>query len=118
MSFGSKHAKSTVSFTFDYRQVSHYTTLQELYAENGATKVYVIRALYISNKGKYGPQPIITIDDAFVNAPSHLIPAITEMMNDPEDVQSINEGKAGFRIRTYLSKSKNLCYSVDWMDVE
>ena len=118
MSFGSKHAKSTVSFTFDYKQVSHYTSLADLYAENGASKVYVIRGLYINTKGKYGAQPVITIDDAFVNVPSHLLHAVSDMLSDPEDIQAINEGKAGFRIRTYLSKSKNLCYSVDWVDVQ
>lgn len=118
MSFGSKHASTTVSFTFDYKQVNRYTNLADLYAENGASKVYVIRGLYISNKGNYGPQAIVTIDDAFVNLPSHLTPSVAEMLKDPDDIQAINEGKAGFRIRTYLSKSKKLCYSVDWMDVQ
>lgn len=118
MSFGSKHASSSVSFDFDYKQVTHYTNLADLYAENGADKVYTIRSLYINTSGKYGPQPIITIDDAFVNAPAHLVQVVTEMMNDPEDVRAINEGKAGFKVRTYLSKAKKLCYSVDWVDVE
>lgn len=115
MSFGSKHArKEGLSFTFDTSHIQEYVTLCELNAVNKPGHVYPIRALFIS-KGKFGEHPTVALEDCYVNLPAWLTEECREIASDPEDVASINEGKAGFVIVEKTGKNGKYL-SINWAD--
>ena len=125
MSFASKHNKA--GWDFEVPKGLEYTTLKDLYENNGKNTEYTIRALYI-NDGKFGRQPTViatlgseAVKSSFqvikVSLPSHLTDEVESMRSDSEDVQSINDGMAGFTIYKYESKNGRTCYSVNWVDM-
>lgn len=118
MSFASKYAHKEPLFTSTVSNPT-YTNLQQLYADYGSSAVIPIRAIYINNKGCYGPQAALAIsENCIVNLPHHLLSVCMEMMNDPEAVEAINSGHAGFKVYQYTTKSGRKGFSVDWVDAE
>ena len=106
-------------FTFKLEVADpHYYSLRQLYESNGADRIYTFLALFISNKGKFGDQPIATTSHYYVNLPKHLVDDCRAMIADPETVQQINAGKAGFRIRKYFTKNNQEAFSVEWVDIK
>lgn len=118
MSFANKYNKA--SWDFEVPKGLGYTTLKELYENNGKNTEYCIRALYI-NDGKFGRQPTVvcTLKDEVIKTslPSHLTDVVERMRGDEEDIRDINNGMAGFKIYKYESKSGRTCYSVNWCDL-
>jgi hypothetical protein len=117
MTFAKKFNRSTPRYKV---RINHpaYTSLADLYRENGQDHVYCICAVFINEKGRFGPQGAVAIDEnTIVNLPPHLLEACQEMRADNEATEAINNGQAGFSIYTYESKSGRLCYSVNWVDL-
>lgn len=115
MSFGSKHArKEGLTFAFDTSSIKGYTSLKDLYAVHAPEEVYVIRAIFIS-KGKFGEHPTIALENVYVNLPSWMTEECRGIASDPEDVQAINEGKAGFRIVKRTGQNGDYL-AVNWVD--
>ena len=99
-----------------------YTSLEELFMENDneedSSQVYVVRGIYINDKGMFEPAPVAALDDRYVNLPSHLTNACKEMIADPLAVLAINQGHCGFRIEKYFKEKYNkFCYSIEWVDL-
>lgn len=118
MTFASKYSKSTPVFNIRLNHPT-YTNLADLFNEYGSGHVFGIAGIYINTKGKYGAQAIIAINEStLVNLPSHLLEVCEEMRKDPEAVEAINNGQAGFKVYQYTSKSGNSGYSVDWVDLK
>lgn len=118
MSFASKYSKASPIFNVRITKPS-YTSLADLFAEYGAGHVFAIAGIYINTKGKYGPQAVIAINEStLVNLPSHLLEECEEMRKDPEAVDAINNGQAGFKVYQYTSKAGNSGFSVDWVDLK
>ncbi len=118
MSFATKYSKATPTFNVRINKPA-YTTLADLYKENGKDEVYPIAGVYINTKGKYGAQGCIAINESLmVNLPAHMLEDCEEMRKDPEAIEAINSGQAGFRIYQYTSKAGNTGYSVDWVDLQ
>lgn len=67
---------------------------------------------------KFGESPCIITDSAFVNLPKFMTDEILEIMNDETDVKDINDGKVGFKVRTYeeTRHGRGKCYAVEWVD--
>ena len=101
-----------------------YTNLEELYKENGADKIYQIKAFYINNKtsfeNSHGEKkaPVVALADIYVNAPVHQLDVIEDMMADPSAVKAINDGYAGFYIDTYTDKYSTTRYKMIFCDVD
>ena len=95
-----------------------YYSLKQLYEANGPDRIYVFLALFISNKGPFGKQPIATTAHYYVNLPKHLLNDCEQMMIDSDVIDQINAGKAGFKIREYLTKNNRKAYSVEWLDIK
>jgi hypothetical protein len=118
MSFAKKYNKA--SWNFEVPEGLEYTTLKELFENNGKKTEYRIRALYI-NDGKFGKQPtvICTLGNEVIKTslPQHLTEVVERMRSDEEDVQAINDGLAGFTIYTYKSDKYGTCHSVNWVDL-
>ena len=118
MSFASKYSKASPVFNIRLNKPA-YTSLPDLFAEYGKEHVFAIAAIYINTKGKYGPQPVVAINEStLVNLPSHLLEACEEMRKDPEAVDAINNGQAGFKVYQYSTKNGNTGFSVDWVDIK
>lgn len=118
MSFASKYSKATPTFNVRLNKPA-YTTLADLFRENGKDEVYPIVGVYINTKGKYGPQACIAINESLmVNLPAHMLEACEEMRKDQEAIDAINDGQAGFKVYQYTSKAGKTGFSVDWVDIQ
>lgn len=118
MSFASKYAHNAPVFNVRITKPK-YTNLADLFAEYGSGYTFPICGIYINTKGKYGPQPSVAIaEDTMVNLPSHLLDVCEEMRKDPEAVEAINNGQAGFTVYKYTTNSGREGYSVNWVDLK
>ena len=115
MSILNKYNKSVKLFNYEIGENPIYKTLKELY-ESDKEKVYVIKALYINTKSRYGEAPVIATEDFLVNAPSHLVETVKQMRNDFELIDFINQDKIGFKIYEYELNGKTY-YSVNWIEL-
>lgn len=87
--------------------------------KNGENHVYTVKALYINKKSQYGDAPVIATDECLVNAPSHLLDTVNEMILDEEVHEAANNGALGFTIYSYSTdKRKGTFYSIKWVDIE
>lgn len=107
----------TSPFTFKAGDGFKYYSLKQLAEGNKPDTVYRVMALFINDKGRYGDQPLVLTPYFYVNLPSHLCNDVTDMIRDPEIVEQINAGKAGFKIRSYTNRNGGTSYSVEWVDV-
>lgn len=110
-----KYNKKPV-FNYDVTRKRDYTNLRELFDTFGEDKKYVVHALFINKKSRFGDAPIIVTDRFMVNAPKHLLETVEEMMNDQELVDLVNERKVGFKIYEYQGRYGN-GYSVKWIEL-
>lgn len=114
-------------FTFDTAAISgNYTTLEDLYNENGDEWKYQLKGVYISTKSDYNDEsPIAALSNTYINLPQHQLLEIKNMLANKNAIEAINAGEAGFTIRHYTKnlKKKNGsyetkdCYSAEWCDV-
>ncbi len=98
----------------------NYIGLADLFnskEHGGKDAIHVINGVFI-NESQYGLHPVIISEQykALVNLPKHLTGAIKEIFADPELVQCIKDGKAGFTIYPYKSHGK-VCYSINFVDL-
>lgn len=111
MSFASKYNKGS---KFDVNTEGfEFKKLSDL----KLNKVYKVLGFYINKKGKYGDQPVAILEDAFLNLPNHLIDTVSEMLNDSDAIEAINQGKAGLKPVEYQDKDDNTRLSVEWADL-
>lgn len=116
MSIASKYNRGHgKKFTFEIPKEFTYSSLHDLYNNNGADFVYDIRAMYINKKSKFGESPIIATSNELVNFPKHLTDTVKEMLTDSEVIDAINNHVFGFQIYTYTD-GENVYYSVNWVD--
>lgn len=118
MGIASKYNKGN-GFNFRVPESFGYKTLDELYKKNGENHVYTVKALYINKKSQYGDAPVIATDECLVNAPSHILDTVNEMILDEEVHEAANNGALGFTIYSYSTdKRKGTFYSIKWVDIE
>ena len=119
MRFADKYNHSAPIFTHKLPENAPFKSLKELYnGEKGENK-YTVYGLYINKKGKYGDTPVAISEDFSINLPLHLCDTVTEMLQDKELIDAINDGKFGLEVYEYTPKEfKNkTCYSVRWIDM-
>ena len=121
MSFAKKHKKGAIDWGINTENFEYFK-LQDLYEMNGADEKYVLKGVFI-NKNKpekqlkeFGVSPVAILEDKLVNLPNHMADEVEAIMKDEEDIQSILNGEAVFKIREYESHGKT-CYGVDWQEV-
>lgn len=116
MTFGSKYNNTQPKFAITITNPV-YKSLKDLQAENKTDTVYPVYAVYINTKGRYGDQALVAIDDhTMVNLPMHCTEKCKMMLMDPEAIEAMNTGKAGFKIYQYTSNSGQSGLSVSWCD--
>lgn len=118
--FASKYNKISAAYSFQYPEVPVYIKLADLYKNFGPEKIYEVYALYINEKGQYGPQPAVATEgNMIVNLPSFLVDQVKEMRDDTELTEAINGGRFGFRVREYTRRGETRkLYSVEWIDLK
>ena len=74
---------------------------------------------YINKKSQLGNAPVIICDGYYVNCPKHMLDDVMDILQCAEDIADINDGKVGFKVRTYEAKNyKNKkCYGVEFVDM-
>lgn len=104
-----------------------YMSLEKLYndgddpdipfhGKNG--EVFVIRAIYLNNKSKFGTAPLVITDGAKVNFPRHMLDVCNDILADMDAIDAINNGAAGFTVYTYVdATSGRTCYSANFCNV-
>ena len=114
-----------------------YCSLEELFEENKVTKdivddagnqtgeteevcekIFQIHGIYINDKSMFEPQPIVALDDRYVNLPAHIYKTACDILANPKAINSIKAGKVGFTIDKYYQKKyKKDCYTINWVDM-
>lgn len=116
--FGQKNQTNEKLFDVDTKDYA-FTSLGELYKEYGEKKEYVLQGIYINTKSNFGNQPVAIIEGCLVNLPSHLMEQVKTILDDPEQIEDIKKGIAGFTIYSYKNKKfGNICYSVNFIDIK
>ena len=122
MSFAQKHKKGVIDWGIDTKDFEYFK-LSDLYEMNGKDEVYVLKGVFI-NKNKpekqlkeYGASPVGILEDKLINLPNHMLEEVEGILKDEEDITSIMNGEALFKIREYEKFSKK-CYGIDWQEVE
>ena len=114
MGIADKYNKVTNRFEFQSDSTFDFFRLSDLYNEDPEA-VHIVRALWVNEGGNYGPTPVATLEDRYINLPKHLTDTVKDMIADSEAVDAINAQKLGFKVRTYESNG-NTCYSVTFVD--
>jgi|SRR5699024_4542602 len=102
-------------FEYDKDVKREFADLKELAGFFQLSEVYPVRALFINTKGRFGDAPVVYTDKYMVNAPSHMVDTVREMMSDDELVELVNAGKVGFKIYEYKNKY-GLNYGLEWVE--
>lgn len=118
--FANKYNQKHSSYNYTFPEVPVYVKPAFLYKENGPETIYMVRGLFINDKGNYGPQAVIATDDSMiVNLPQYMTAKVQEMQEDEELTQAINQGLFGFKVYEYTRKGETRkLYSVEWVDLD
>lgn len=117
MSFAKKHNQGKNPFNFELKGDMPFKKPAELVDDNGLDKVYQIKGFYINKHGKFGDEPVIVTDGCLVNAPSHMVNTVKDIMSDSESVHLVNNGEAWFKFYHYENQYGDQ-YGVEFCDPE
>ena len=117
--FNFSSLNKTAVFTFHPDDTAPYLKLKDLLQANDGdlSVTYVVRALYINNKSKYGLQCVAALDEALINLPAHKVEDVQSIIASPDAVAQINAGRCGFRIRPYTDSNNVERLTIDWCDI-
>jgi len=94
-----------------------FKTLDQYVSDNKDTKSVKVLGMF-TYAGKYGERAAIVTADGFkVTLPDHLVNDVKSIMDTPEEVQAVNEGKCGFEFRTYADKRGVIRNSGNFIDM-
>lgn len=102
-------------FEFDNNKVREFTNLQQL-NERFPKQTFVIHAMFINKKSRFGDSPVLVIDDYSVNLPHHTTETVKAMIQDVELVEAVNQRRIGFTIYTYQG-AHGIGYSINWVEL-
>lgn len=112
-----KHNKQMAKFKVD-TEGFEFKKLGDLYDAKEPETVFSVYGLYINRRGKYGPSSFAASDGFFISLPAHLLDTVTDILQDQESIDQINDMKAGLVIRTYEDDKGVTHYTADFVDVK
>lgn len=87
------------------------------------TKKYVVKGMFINrNKSEkelkeFGASVVVILDDCLLSIPNHYETAVQSILDDPEKVAAVKDGKCAIGdFYTYESHGKT-CHAFKWLDV-
>ena len=113
MSFASKLNKGGNVFYYRLPEGAEYLKLKDL----DPTKIYEIKGFWINEKTEFGPAATMICDGFGVNLPDHLLQTVRDILADPDQIEAVNAGTAGFRVRQAENRKGQKFLSVEWMDL-
>lgn len=116
MSFANKHNPESLKFNFEPGEDCPYTSLKEVYKDSKKGHIFLVKGVYTSDKGKFGPSANVATESFRANVPSHMVETIKEILADEEDIAAINAGKVGFKVYTYKNEYGTQ-YGLEWVDL-
>lgn len=86
-------------------------------SELDKSKIYKLNGVYL-NRSKFGSQGVAIVSDEkiLVNLPLHLTETINAILSDVEAIETIEDGKVGFNIKTYEKNGKE-CFTIVFVDL-
>lgn len=118
MSFAKRFNTPTASFTFEMDgKILPFCDLKAMADQNGIEAVYQLKMLYINKGGKFGDAPCLVTVNNIINAPSHMLDNVKDILNDQISVNMINNGEVGFKLYSYSNKFGQQ-YAVEWVDIK
>ena len=118
MGIASNYNKQVNRFNFQSDSTFEFFKLQDLFMEDKDT-TWVIKALWVNEESKFGPCPIITLEDRYISLPRHKLQMVRDLIVDDEAVDAINNGKLGFTVYQYNDeKHDNTCFSLNLVDID
>lgn len=104
-------------FNYDNEKERDFIKLSDLYQKFGADTEYIIHAIFINTKSKFGDAPVFVTDNYMVNISQHMLQPVQELLEDDDAVQLINNRKAGFKIYTFSGRNGK-GYSVEFVEYD
>ena len=89
-----------------------FKKLSDLYNE-GVRKVQVF-GFFFTKSENYGLQPNAICEGYLLNLPTHQKETISNMLQDDECYNAINNGECTLEIREYHSKYNKTCYEISY----
>lgn len=117
MSIANKYNKSKLFFTTKAPENVVFTKLSDVAQHFKQDDIFMVQAMFINNKAKFGACPIVLCGNYYISLPSHLTKVVSDMMEDEEVITAINNGQFGFSFYTYQAPQGNF-YSVNWVDIK
>ena len=118
MGIASKYNAQVNRFTFQSDSTFDFFKLHDLFMEN-RDEVWIIKALWVNEESKFGPSPIVTLEDRYINLPGHKLQMVRDLIADDEAVEAINNGKLGFKVYQYNDeKHDKTCFSLTLVDID
>ena len=100
--------KNTEGYTFK--------KLSDIYKE-GVKKIQVF-GFFFTKSENYGLQPCAICDGFLLNLPTHQRDTISDMLQDDECYNAINNGDCTLEIREYQSKYNKTCYEISYTNTQ
>lgn len=103
-------------FEYNENKNREFISLKDL-AQQVGKDVVEIQAIYINTESKFGDAPVVYTQDYMVNMPHHLTQLATDLRQDNEIVDAINQRQLGFTIYSYNGKNGQ-GYSINLTPIE
>lgn len=98
-------------FEYDENQDRAFISLKDYSIKFGDIKT-TIQAIYINKESKFGDAPVFYTENYMVNMPQHLTKLATDLRQDDEVVEAINNRQLAFEVYTYNGKN-GMGYSIN-----
>ena len=96
-----------------------FVNLKDVIKENGHRTLRV-QGMF-TFKGKRGKdRPVLIAEGMKINLPDHCLKDVQKIMDNPEYVKAVNDGKCGFKTTEYQDENygNGTCYSGVFVDIE
>ncbi len=78
-----------------------------------------IHGVFITSDNGYGEGACAILDDSILNMPARFVPIVRDILDDQEAIAEINEGRAGIKVSTFISKKyKRTGYDIEFLEMK
>ena len=120
MSFANKHNKANAN-AFSYTQIegAPYIKAADLFQRGNSDEgtAVKVRGCFLNEKGRFGPSASLICEGFNINVPSHMTKEVESILQDPDDIQSINAGMVGVYAYEYVNSRGGKSYGLRWVDI-
>lgn len=113
----SRHGK----FHYEMNEDAKYIDTKQLY-QLFNDQVCIVKVMYVSNKGKYGPSGVIGVVDPYgldrwINTPKHIVKDIETLRADADTYTQADNNQLGVKAYQY-DLNGDIHYSLSFVDIE